>query len=163
MSSIYHSNEPHTPMSSIVSLPSNFTEAATQIHANNVAKGFYDNENELMAQLTDASALANLAIAFKMARLGLVGTEVSEAVEAVAKNRNCQADIQVIALIERASNEEYSKMYEEMVKDTLGAELAGTIIRVLDLCGRLEIDIHHHILAELRYNLTRPRKHGKNY
>jgi NTP pyrophosphatase (non-canonical NTP hydrolase) len=40
-------------------------------------------------------------------------------------------------------------------------ELADTFIRLLDLCGGLNIDIEEEVLRKCRKNLTRPYKHGK--
>jgi NTP pyrophosphatase (non-canonical NTP hydrolase) len=39
-------------------------------------------------------------------------------------------------------------------------ELADVIIRVLDYCGKHEIDIGRAILAKHRYNIDRPYRHG---
>lgn len=40
------------------------------------------------------------------------------------------------------------------------SELADVIIRTLDLCAHLEIDIDAEIEAKMRYNKTRPYRHG---
>ncbi len=40
-------------------------------------------------------------------------------------------------------------------------ELADTIIRIFDLCGRYGIDLETAIMQKMDYNLTRPYKHGK--
>ena len=39
-------------------------------------------------------------------------------------------------------------------------ELADVIIRILDYCGRKEIDIDEAIRIKVEYNKTRPYKHG---
>lgn len=39
-------------------------------------------------------------------------------------------------------------------------ELADVIIRILDYCGRKEIDIDEAIKMKIEYNKTRPYKHG---
>jgi len=49
----------------------------------------------------------------------------------------------------------------EYVKDTFEDELADTIIRILDLCGYLGIDIDEHINLKMAYNRERPYKHNK--
>lgn len=41
------------------------------------------------------------------------------------------------------------------------SEIADTIIRLLDLCAYLGIDIEHEIDIKMQYNETRPYKHGK--
>ena len=40
-------------------------------------------------------------------------------------------------------------------------ELADTFIRLLDLCGGLNIDIENEIYQKSKHNETRPYKHGK--
>lgn len=40
-------------------------------------------------------------------------------------------------------------------------ELADTFIRLLDLCGGLNIDIEQEIYNKSMHNKTRPYKHGK--
>ena len=42
-------------------------------------------------------------------------------------------------------------------------ELADAVIRILDLCGYLGIDLGSAILAKANFNATRPYKHGKAY
>lgn len=39
-------------------------------------------------------------------------------------------------------------------------ELADTVIRILDLCGYLGLDLEHIIKGKLDYNLTRSHRHG---
>ncbi len=42
-------------------------------------------------------------------------------------------------------------------------ELADAVIRLLDLAGRLGIDIGTVMQAKLAYNQTRPAKHGRRF
>ena len=39
-------------------------------------------------------------------------------------------------------------------------ELADVVIRVLDLCGRFEIDLEHVMALKHEYNKSRPYRHG---
>lgn len=39
-------------------------------------------------------------------------------------------------------------------------ELADAIIRILDFCGRFDIDIAGAVLRKMEYNKTRPHRHG---
>lgn len=43
------------------------------------------------------------------------------------------------------------------------AELADTIIRILDYCGAHDIDIGRAVQLKHAYNIGRPRKHGKTF
>lgn len=42
-------------------------------------------------------------------------------------------------------------------------ELADVIIRILDYCGKYNIDMQSAIELKMRYNETRPYKHGKQF
>ena len=44
--------------------------------------------------------------------------------------------------------------------DGVAVELADCIIRILDFCGKYEIDIDSILMEKHKYNLTRPYKHG---
>lgn len=48
-------------------------------------------------------------------------------------------------------------------KDTFEDEIADTIIRLLDLCGGLNIDIEKQITWKLNFNEQRPKLHNKKY
>lgn len=39
-------------------------------------------------------------------------------------------------------------------------ELADVVIRIMDLCGRLGIDLEKAVLTKHEYNKTRPYRHG---
>jgi len=68
-----------------------------------------------------------------IAKLGLVGTEISEAMEAARKNDRANFD-------------------EEMV---------DTLIRFLDLAGAMGIDLDKGLAEKEQKNATRGYKHGK--
>ncbi len=42
----------------------------------------------------------------------------------------------------------------------IGAELADVVIRVMDLCEALGIDLEYEISQKHDYNMTRPHRHG---
>ncbi len=42
----------------------------------------------------------------------------------------------------------------------IAAELADVLIRIADTCGRYGIPLESALLAKLRYNKTRPHRHG---
>jgi NTP pyrophosphatase (non-canonical NTP hydrolase) len=53
--------------------------------------------------------------------------------------------------------------FQAHVKDSFEDELADALIRILDMCGGLGIDIQRHVEEKLHYNATRERLYGKNY
>jgi NTP pyrophosphatase (non-canonical NTP hydrolase) len=76
-------------------------------------------------------------------KIGLIGTEVSEAFEAW-----------------RCGNKFDDKIPELR---SLDVELADAIIRILDLAQELEIDLTRAVIAKMIYNESRPQKHGKDF
>jgi NTP pyrophosphatase (non-canonical NTP hydrolase) len=125
----------------------NLTEFSKEIHAGNAARGFYDVPR----------TFPHLAM--------LVVSELSEAVEADRNGKRCSAGRLTNALkAQKINGTALAKLsFETHVKDTMEDEIADTIIRLLDLCGYLGIDIDGHVRAKLAYNATREAKHGKAY
>lgn|SRR4030043_808927 len=56
---------------------------------------------------------------------------------------------------------EAMEAYREDNTDNFSEELAGILIRLLDLCGGLGIDIDSAVKNKMMKNLQRPPKHGK--
>lgn len=88
-------------------------------------------------------------------KLMLIVSELGEAMEAHRKNVMCDKSIKLDTL----TNEEF----QAKVKDTFQDEIADAAIRILDLCGCLDLDLEGHMLAKMKYNRSRPYKHGKQY
>ena len=81
------------------------------------------------------------------AKLALIHSEVSEALEEV-RTLNCG----------HALWEIYYGPNDK--PEGLPVELADIIIRTLDLCGALGIDIERAVHEKHAYNATRPHRHG---
>lgn len=110
-------------------------ELAEEIYQNNKEKGFWDKERNVGEMLM------------------LVTSELGEAMEAHRKGRFANLE----------AYEEFSEDFEDAIKDTFEDEIADSVIRLLDMCGGLGIDIDTHIRLKLEYNKTRERLHGKSY
>ena len=100
--------------------------------------------------------------------LMLIVSELSEALEADRKNkhfyRTSPSWLELYA--NRKTDDDvdtFDMIFAEEVKDTFEDELADAVIRIADLCGYLNIDLESHIKAKMRYNESRPHKHGKEY
>lgn len=126
----------------------NLNFLAGSIHAQNKAKGFWDEERQVGTLLA------------------LVHSELSEALEADRKGRHFNKSTNDIVI--NKEDWEYKKentktLFEAKIKDTFEDEIADAVIRLLDMCGAMGIDLEYHIKNKLEYNKTRGQKHGKNY
>ena len=110
---------------------------SSQIHDNAVKHGFYDKPKEIGTLLM------------------LVVSELGEAINADRAGRHCS--------IRLLPDNIHKQQFEDAVKDTFEDEIADAIIRLLDLCGYLSIDIDKHIAEKMRYNANREKLHGKQY
>ena len=129
-------------------------QLATEIHENAKSKGFFDSEKNIGEMLC------------------LIHSEVSEALEADRIGLNARwddyqhflnkTDADLIHCGEKAGTQ-FKTAFEGCIKNTFEDEMADIIIRVLVLCAYKGIDIERHIKAKMRYNASRPHKHGKSY
>ncbi len=116
------------------------------IYLNAKKKGFWDNERNI------AEALM------------LVVTELAEAVEVHRREGYVHTlSPEIKEQFNDMNDAEFAEHFTLLVKDQFADEMADSIIRILDLCGGLNIDIDWHIHAKIRYNATRERLHGKKY
>ena len=98
--------------------------------------------------------------------LMLIVSELAEAQEALRKNDFTNKDRlpDLLNLTDKPEkNGEFKDEFGAFIKNTFEDELADAIIRILDLCGALDIDIETHIDLKLKYNSLRPHKHGKSF
>jgi len=127
-------------------------DAAKTIHEDNKRKGFWDNKRE-------TGTLLMLCV-----------SELAEALEADRKNKKAQLN-KFVGFSNMGFDKDYNTYlnedaipsFETNIKDTFEDEIADTVIRILDLCGAMEIDIERHINLKLKYNRSRERMHGKAY
>lgn len=122
-------------------------ELSHKIHEWSKEKGFYDKPREIGTMLM------------------LIVSELSEAMEADREDRYSE-DFERFNWFndwERGNKSNDCFNFHNYFKDTFEDELADTIIRILDLCGHLNIDIEKHIELKMKYNETRERMHGKKY
>lgn len=100
--------------------------------------------------------------------LMLIVSELGEACEADRKNRHadfeCYDSVYIDALLECGSTIDSEQIaFRKCIKDTFEDEIADAFLRLMDLCGAMNIDIEKHIRMKAEYNKLRPTKHGKAY
>lgn len=89
-----------------------------------------------------------------LAKMALIHSEVTEAVEAILANDYKQTgggyrDPKTGETLETISKPEGAVV-----------ELADVVIRIMDWCGRKELGLESAIRAKVTYNQTRPHRHG---
>jgi NTP pyrophosphatase (non-canonical NTP hydrolase) len=137
-------------------------ELRDKIHENAKAKGFYDDEINGWAKACNLDMGAEaLRHAFFAQKIVLIHSELSEALEADRKDK--RANVKSLEEWGNLNNNQWCGIFENTVKNSIEDELTDVIIRVLDLCGYLGIDIEKHIELKMKYNEQREYKHGKNY
>ncbi len=105
------------------------------IHQNAVDHGWWDKEWNGDEEVTAESILVKIA---------LCHAELSEAVEEVRKGDSF-----------------YDMYFKGSKPEGLVVELADAVIRIIDLCEGLELDLENAIRQKHEFNKTRPYKHGK--
>jgi NTP pyrophosphatase (non-canonical NTP hydrolase) len=117
-----------------------FNELAKEIHEGNAARGFWEGERKLTEVVM------------------LTVCELAEAIEADRAGKWCnETDIF------QYKNRPTPERFKETVKDSVQDEIADAIIRLLDFSHKFGIDLNFHIAEKLKYNASRPYKHGKSY
>ena len=132
----------------------NLNEIAKEVHNNAVEHGWWEDERSF-AEI-----------------IALCHSELSEALEEYRNGRpmfyyNCEEDMEnVLPCNPKDEIECLNFGVEEICKyrnkkpEGIATELADCIIRILDYCGKENIDIEEIIRIKHEYNKTRPYKHG---
>ena len=123
------------------------------------------NLNEISKEVYEANKLKGFDVNRENIgqTLCLIHSEISEALEAVRKNRHARMEYFNV------DNEKFNDIisfesnFRDCIKDTFEDEIADTFIRLLDLCGAFEIDIDKHIELKRKFNSLREFKHGKAF
>jgi NTP pyrophosphatase (non-canonical NTP hydrolase) len=127
----------------------NINEFAKEVHENAVEHGWWEKERGF------AEVIA------------LCHSELSEALEEYRNNRpqlyyNCEYQDTRSKCPDKYDACQYGKNEgcNKAKPEGIAVELADCIIRILDYCGKENIDIEEVLRIKHEYNKTRPYKHG---
>jgi NTP pyrophosphatase (non-canonical NTP hydrolase) len=122
----------------------NLNELSQEIHKDQVAKGFYDNQRE------DGTLLM------------LINSELCESMEALRHDK--YSNIKQFEYYYKHSEDiDFKTLFENNIKDTHEDEIADAFIRLLDYAAYKNIDLAWHANQKLKYNALRPHKHDKKF
>lgn len=126
-------------------------------HQNSKDKGFWDEGVRwLRSENKDPEPIVVKPWNFGE-KVALIHSELSEMFEAWRCNKTeSDKDICVIDPLRRTEADPIGTRRITAVEE----EMADTFIRLLDLCGKLDIDVGRVILAKMEYNKGRPHMHG---
>jgi NTP pyrophosphatase (non-canonical NTP hydrolase) len=113
-----------------------FNNVQAEAYTVNCQNGFWDARNKLIE-----SGMVGAVETVALSCLALVTSEVAEAMEAVRKH-------------------DLKTWGDADTKDTLVAELAGTVIRCMDLAERFNLPLAQAIVREIERNSKRGYMHG---
>ena len=125
---------------------SDIAEVQAAVHANAVAKKFWSGYPETTYEDPDTGESVRvyvLSVDQVLSKLMLITTEVAEAAE----------DVRTGAM--------RTVMSDSGKPEGLPSELADIVIRVMDVCGGLGIDLDEEIRIKMSHNRRRPALHGK--
>ena len=125
---------------------SDIAEVQAGVYANAIAKKFWAADPETTYEDPDTGESVRvyvLSVDQVLSKLMLITTEVAEAAE----------DVRTGAM--------RTVMSDSGKPEGLPSELADIVIRVMDVCGGLGIDLDEEIRIKVAYNRRRPAMHNK--
>lgn len=138
------------PMSDIIEIPDSdklaFVDGLRNVsawsHSINQHNGFWKPLDDLLSLVsrTNPSLRDKMICEIVLGRIALIHSEQSEAVEAVRKHEPAT--------------------WGSTEKDSFVSEMAGTVVRIMDLCEWLGVPLAEAVIAEVSRNEKRGYMHG---
>lgn len=104
--------------------------------------------------------------AVKAQHLALIHGEVSECLEAVRQDRYTRGNMEHVQdVITEKDTDLFVEGFEKYVKNTVEDEVVDILLRTLNFASFIGMKdtLEAHISMKMRYNDTRPYKHGKKF
>ncbi len=133
------------------------------IGTGNAERGFHEEGDRLRGEYLDGArnSITNLTN-YQIAKLALIGTEVTEAIEELRNGRDAPE-----RYYSGGYDEDVLEEYDEQDLDGnprkpegVPSELADVVIRAFDFADEEGVNLADAILEKLAYNETRGRMHG---
>jgi NTP pyrophosphatase (non-canonical NTP hydrolase) len=147
-----------------------------QANQSSTEKGFWKDYDDMIKKMKALSGhftqkdLDRLKLAFYNEKISLISSELGEATEAMRTNKYCELTKEQLEIMFNIQEEidgyrdfKYQASYQTHIKDTFQDEIADAMIRLLDLCYKMDIDIEKFIILKMEYNKLRDVKHGKKF
>lgn len=143
-------------------------------HESAKEKGFWDDFDNMINKMKNLpkhftdNDIDRIKLAFFNEKISLITSELGEATNSIRIDKRSQLNeenIKVLLNLLKEDNGEikFKGSYLTHVKDTFEDEIANAMIRLLDLCYKMGIDIERYILLKMEYNKLRSTKHGKRF
>lgn len=128
--------EPEIPQSAAIPFVAYFGAMQVTVYRVNDRNGWWDDRREYIR-----SGLPGAAENTMCALIGLIHTELSEAIEAARKHPQ-------------------STWSDSKTKDTMVREFAGAVVRIMDACAAFNLPLGAAIVEEVNANALRGYRHG---
>ncbi len=142
----------------------NLTTLASEIHADNRAKGFWDRERPLTE--TTMLIVTELAEAVEEERAGRPAVWYRD--NGLSSSEDPAVGPEHLMFVRGVPYHEedfdvVDEMPDPLKPEGIDIELIDALIRLLDLLGSRDVDVDALLKQKLAYNASRPARHGKAY
>lgn len=137
-------------------------------HQNSKDKGFWDEGETTVSGLIVDGCMGQQQASIKYKskpwnfgeKVALIHSELSEMFEAWRKGIGDHPTDKIIRIMDPNSSSPHTDENGMRHMTNIEEEVADVFIRLMDLCGKLDIDVGRVVLAKMEYNQNRPHMHG---
>jgi len=149
----------------------NIREASQASNKIATDKGFWEDYDNILRKMESATDIFDktdverVKIAFRSEKIAIISSELGEAIESMRTDKYYAGGHDGIEVLNSliGNSFRFQSAYGTHVKDTFEDELADSIIRLLDLCYKMNINIDEFIKLKMEFNKNRYDRHGKKF